>query len=100
MGGVIAYYYAGNYIDFVTWKKECYIGPGYELISQTHVFKFLEELYSKCIPIGLVHPKGMSLEAELPITKENIRYLYDSEDTIACMPYVVAGLLFSVPIYV
>lgn len=87
-------------IDFVMWKKVCYIRPGYQLISTTSVFHFLQELHNLKIPIGLVHPKGRSQGGEMPITRELIRQLYDDPHDMACMPYVVAGLLLHVPLFV
>jgi len=86
-------------IDFVMWKKCCYIRPGYQLISKTNVFLFLKELYDQQIPIGLVHPKGKCDGGETPITRDLIRDLYDDPYEMACMPYVVAGLLLSVPLF-
>jgi hypothetical protein len=90
------YYNKGKYLDFVTWKKECYIKPAYELIKQTTVYKFLVEIYTvHKIPLGLVHPMARSNENR-PITKSFIKELFDSETEMSCMPFVVAGLLLGI----
>lgn len=90
------------YIDFVTWKKTCYITPAYELFSRkdNKVINFLKLLYNKKkISIGLVHPMGKLDQKEKAITPKYIRYLYDSPDIMTCMPYVVAGFLLNVEIF-
>ena len=49
-------------------------------------------------PLGLVHPKAISDNPEVPITKECIRQLYDSPYEMCCQPFVIAGFLLEVPI--
>lgn len=88
-----------KYVDFVTWKKECYIRPSYEYLPSTTVYQFLHELKEKKVPIGLVHPMGYKGVAEVPLTEELIRDLFDSAQIMSCQPYVVVGLLLGVPIY-
>lgn len=88
------------YMNFVQWKKTCYIKPAYELFEKNNsVIEFLKMVYhEKKISIGLVHPKGKDKYREKAITAELIRKLYDSEYEMACMPYVVAGYLLNVTI--
>lgn len=100
LGSILKYKKGEKYLDFVEWKKECYIKPSYELLPHTDVYKFLHYLWKENnIPLGLVHPKAVLTTAEKPITPEYIRYLYDSEDEMCCQPYVVAGCLMGVSIY-
>ncbi|CAH6419195.1 Hypothetical protein HVR_LOCUS393 [uncultured virus] len=100
LGETIAYHKDNRYLNFVQWKKECYIQPSYELLPQTTVFQFLQTIWrDNNIPLGLVHPKGMSDIGEYPITREFIRNMYDSSEIMCCQPYVVAGKLLDVPIY-
>lgn len=100
MGPTISYRKGSDYLNFVQWKKKCYIEPSYELLPSTSVFQFLKTLWSQHnIPLGLVHPKATKGIAETPITVEDIRYLYDTENEMCCQPYVVAGCLLGVPIY-
>ena len=100
MGNVISYRKGPDYLNFVQWKKECYIRPSYELLPTTDVYKFLHTVWSEYnIPLGLVHPKAKSDFAENPITPEFIRNMYDSPDIMCCQPYVVAGKLMNIPIY-
>lgn len=94
----IAYKYGDRYLNFVEWKKECYIKPSYELLPKVGVYQFL----SFCLkegrrPLGLVHPKGMDGE-ERPISKEYITSLFNHPDIMACQPYVVAGKLLNVEV--
>lgn len=99
MGDVISYRNREQYLDFVLWKKECYIRPSYDLLPHTDVYKFLHTVWSNYnIPLGLVHPKARSEYGETPITPELIRNMYDSPDIMCCQPYVVAGKLMNVPI--
>ena len=49
-------------------------------------------------PLGLVHPKAISGQAEEPITREFLRALYDSDTEMVCQPFVVAGRLLCVDI--
>lgn len=95
----VAFWYQNQPIDFVTWKKQCYIKPAYDLMPQTEVFKFLQEcLQIHHVPLGLVHPKAREAEKEDPVTPKHIRTLYDSSEEFVCMPYCVAGLLLNVGI--
>ena len=89
----------GKYIDFVEWKRECYVRPSYELLPNTGVFQYL--LYAwktERRALGLVHPKARKNCAEKPMTREMIKELMDSKDCMVCQPYVVVGLLMGVPI--
>ena len=97
----ICYYHNGKVIDFVTWKKECYIKPAYELLGRddNKVMTFLKYLFNeKKVSLGLVHPKGRSEHAEKALTKEFIKKLFDSKFDMCCMPYVVAGFLLGVKV--
>ncbi len=87
----------GRYLSFVEWKKECYIRPSYELLETTPVMPFLRQTWQSH-PLGLVHPMGLKGEAEVPITPEFIRSLYDSPTEMCCQPYVVVGKLLDVPV--
>lgn len=99
MDGVISYLKGTQFLDFVEWKKECYIRPSYELLPHTEVYKFLHKVWFEYnIPLGLVHPKGSSEHGEEPITPDFIRNIYDSPDIMCCQPYVVAGKLLNVDI--
>jgi hypothetical protein len=90
---------SGKYVDFVTWKKECYIRPSYKLIPDTAVFKYLERARKEHgRPLGLVHPKAQLGEKEKPITKKFIKKLFDSQHDMVCQPYVIAGKLLGVDI--
>jgi len=92
----VAYRYKDSYIDFVTWKRECYIRPSYNLMPSTEVYKFLEFVWKeKRVPLGLVHPKAMGAE-EVPITKEFLKTLFESKTVMCCQPFVVAGKLLGV----
>lgn len=94
----VAFFHREMPIGFVAWKKECYIKPAMELLrKEPNVMPFLSSLLAKGISIGLVHPKGRSEGAEVPITKDFLRSLFDG-DEMACMPYVVAGVLLSVSV--
>lgn len=86
------------YMDFVTWKKTCYIEPAYVLFEKNNqVIEFLKSLFfEKKISIGLVHPMGKKGKKEKAITKEFLRELFDSPNEMTCMPYVVAGYLLGV----
>lgn len=98
LGDVITYRKGTEYLDFVRWKKECYIRPSYELLPTTRVYQFLQQIWGQYnIPLGLVHPKAVLGNAEKPITAEYIRELYDSYE-MCCQPYVIAGCLLGVPI--
>lgn len=98
LGETLCYKLNDEYIDFVKWKKLCYIGPSYQLLPQTKVFQFLKKLYDSKIPIGLVHPKAITDAPETPFTTSQIRELYDSTDVLCCQPFIVAGLLMGVTI--
>lgn len=89
------------FMDFVTWKKTCYIAPAYKLFNRNdnRVINFLKLLYcDNKISIGLVHPMGKLGDKEKAITHEFIRNLYDSPYEMTCMPYVVAGYLLNIDI--
>lgn len=95
----IAYRHRDEYLDFVQWKKECYIRPSYELLPTISAFQFLQEMREKHHrPLGLVHPMARKARAEEPITRETLRVLFDSPEVMACQPYVVAGKLLNVEI--
>lgn len=96
---VLTYFHNDKYLDFVTWKKECYIKPAYKLIVETDVYKFLCEVREKGKALGLVHPKGKDTEKLKPLTKEYIENLFNDPYEMAYMPYVVAGLLLGVKIF-
>lgn len=86
------------YMDFITWKKKCFIAPAYELFNKkdNKVINFLKLLYcEKKISIGLVYPITKSSEKEKAITPEFIKYLYNSHE-MTRMCYVVAGYLLGV----
>lgn len=86
-------------LNFVQWKKMCYIKSSYDLLPKTTVFQFLLKVWKENnIPLGLVHPKNHDSENIEPITKEYIRWLYDTNEEMCCQPYVVAGLLLGVTI--
>ena len=94
----IAYCHKDKIIDFVTWKKECYVRPAYDMFQKDNnrVIIFLEYLFKeKKISLGLVHPKGRDGTKEIAITNEFIREIYDGP-TMCCMPFVVAGYLLDV----
>lgn len=99
LGDTLCYRKGTQYLNFIQWKKECYIRPSYELLPDTDVYKFLEQLhFTHKIPIGLVHPKAVTGAPEYPITFDYIRDLYNSPYEMCCQPFVVAGLLMKVPI--
>jgi hypothetical protein len=94
----VAYRYGNNYLDFVSWKKQCYIKPFYELAVKTKPYQFMNTLFKEHkISLGLVHPKSNEGE-ELPITKEYITELYNSKNIMCCVPYCLAGMLLDVAI--
>ena len=96
----VAFLYQKKYLGYVDWKKQCYIQPAYDLLEETEVMKFMRKIWEEHhVALGLVHPMGNKGEAETPVTREFIRELYDSETTMACMPYVVVGKLLGVEIY-
>lgn len=96
---IIGYRHKNNYLDFVRWKKECYIKPSYDLLPKTDVYKFLEKLLAvDKVSIGLVHPMAMTNTEIKPITKEYIQDLFDSACEMCCQPYVVAGKLLNVKV--
>lgn len=96
---IVSYRYQGIYLNRADWGKQCYIAPAYQLLPYTRVFQHLQQLHANNVPLGLVHPKGMKHEAEQPVTREEVRRLYDSPVEIACMPYVIVGAILHVPIY-
>jgi hypothetical protein len=102
LGATLAYHNnigeQNKYINFVAWKLNCYIRPSYELLPQTSVFKFLQTLVEKKIPIGLVHPKGFDEKIITPITAEYITQLFKNPNIMCCQPYVILGKLLNVEI--
>jgi hypothetical protein len=95
----VTYYHQNKYLNFVTWKKECYIKPAYNLLSMCSTFGFLWDIYKNHrIPLGLVHPKGLKLEGETPLSPIDIQALYNNTSEMCCMPYVVAGFLLGVAV--
>lgn len=95
----VLYYHDARYLKFVEWKKQIYIAEAYKLLPDIPAFQWLKKVWlDHRRVLGLVHPKGKSGSAELPITREYIRDLYDSETEMSCMPYVVAGKLLDVSI--
>jgi hypothetical protein len=93
----IAYYVEEKIVGFVEWKKKAYIAPAYDLIPKTSVYKFLSEIFhTNKISLGLVHPKARKNSPEEPMTSEFILDLYNSPNIMACMPYIVAGILLGV----
>jgi hypothetical protein len=95
----IAYHNGEHYLDFVSWKKSCYIAPSYELLPTTPVYRFLLSAWKEHRKVlGLVHPKGMSPHPEREITKQQIEELYNSPTEMTCQPFVVAGLLLGAKI--
>ena len=96
----VLYYNDGQYLQFVEWKKKCYIQPAYDLLPNIETFQWLKKVWLEHKrPMGLVHPKGKSDKGEEAITPEYIRELYDSEHSMSCMPYVIVGKMLEVPIY-
>jgi hypothetical protein len=94
----ISFRHKEKYISFVDWKKQCYIGPSYELLPDIKAFQYLKQVREELgYPLGLVHPKAKSDNAEEPITEELLRQMYDGDEMV-CQPYVVAGKLLNVPI--
>ena len=88
------------YMNFITWKKTCFIAPAYELFNKkdNKVIQFLKLLYcEKKISIGLVYPITKMREKEKAITPELIKYLYNSHE-MTRMCYVVAGYLLGIQI--
>lgn len=99
LGETIAYRYKDNYLNFVDWKRECYIKLAYELAPQTDAYKFLDRVWrKKNIALGLVHPKSIKSVAEKPITRELLTCLINSEEEMACMPYVICSILMGIKI--
>jgi len=99
LGETLIYRKGNEYLNFVQWKKMCYIKPSYELLPKTSVFQFLLKIWKENnIPLGLVHPKNHDSETIEPITPEYIHALYNSNEEMCCQPYVVAGLLLGVHI--
>ena len=94
----VSYRHKGEYLNFVEWKKECYIRPAYELLPTVPAYQFLEELRKARRPLGLVHPKAFEEESIAPITQKYIIDLFNSPDVMCCMPFVVAAKLLGVKI--
>jgi hypothetical protein len=99
LGDIVCYYHQERYLDFVSWKKQCYITPSYELLPKTKVFRLLQKLHAQDkLPLGLVHPKARNNDKLQAITRENIRQMFDSPTVMCCQPYVVAGRLLGVEV--
>lgn len=94
---IIARYF-NRYLTFVEWKKVCYIRPSYEMMDNISVFTKLKSIWLAGHPLGLVHPKAISGNTEKEITKKYLENLFDSEDRMACQPFVVAGKLMGISI--
>lgn len=99
MDATISYRYNMEYLTFIQWKKQCYITPAYDLLPHIPAFQFLQQCYDLKIPLGLVHPKSILNTAEQPITKEELRQLFDDPYEISCLPYCIVGKLMNVSIY-
>ena len=87
-----------EYLNFVNWKKQCYILPSYKLLPDIDAFKFMQELHDKNIPIALVHPKGYKGELDHPLTKQILTTLFNNPEVMACQPYVVVARLLGVEV--
>lgn len=98
LGETVMYRYGERYLNFVQWKLECYIRPAYDLMSETDVYRFLEKVYKKRVPCGLVHFMATKNESEKPITREFILELMTSPNEMICLPYVVAGRLLHIAV--
>jgi hypothetical protein len=96
--GCVAYWAKGDYLDFVSWKKRCYIAPALELLPSIKVYQTLEYIHAQGHPLGLVHPKGRSNGAEKAITLKQIKRMMESPTDMLCMPYVVAGALLGLKV--
>lgn len=91
----ICYYNLGRYLDFVEWKKECYIRPSMERLPALETYQFLVKVWKEQrMPLGLVHPMACGEGILEPITKEQLTKMFDSETEMCCQPYVVAATLF------
>jgi len=88
-----------RYLDFVAWKKRCYIQPAYELLKGNRVYEYLDMLRKMNWTLGLVHPMAYGDHPEYPVTPKDIRELFDSRDEMSCLPHVLCGKLLGVPIY-
>ena len=97
LGETVAYRKGDEYLNFIEWKKTCYIRPAVSLLKETTAYKFMYKVWKKKnIPLVLVHPKNVSSKPEEPITKELIISLIESKDQMLCLPYVLAGCLLGV----
>lgn len=94
----IAYFNKNQFVDFKTWKRECYIRPSYDLMPSTEPFKYIQQLYDSGKSIGLVHPMAIISHPQKPITPEFIRNLFDSNNEMCCQPFVVAAKVLGVDI--
>jgi hypothetical protein len=92
----VGYRYNGQLIDFITWKRECYIRLSYQLLPTIKAYQFLEYVRSHQRPLGLVHPKGMDEEIIPALTIPLIEELFQSKTIMCCQPYVIAGKLLGV----
>ena len=89
----IGYKYKDRYLDFVEWKKECYIKPSYELLPHVPAFQYLQKVHQEGRALGLVHPKGIDEEIIPILTPQHIVELFKHPVEMVCQPYVVAGRL-------
>jgi hypothetical protein len=95
----LAYRYGELYLNFLEWKKQCYIKPSFDLLPNIEVFKYLKFIvFELKLPLGLVHPKALNDKPELPITKEYLKELFNSPFEMCCQPYVIAGKLLKVDV--
>jgi hypothetical protein len=95
----IAYRAGGEYLGYVQWKLECYNKPAYDLLEVSPAYQYIVRLREKGWAVALVHPKAVTGQAEVPVTREYVRERYDSHFTHSCLPVVICGKLLGVPIY-
>jgi hypothetical protein len=96
---VVSYRHQGRYLSSLEWKKECYIAPALELLSDNRVVKHLAKLRERGWSLGLAHPMGVNGPAEMPVTREAVRAMYDDPFEHICLPFCLAGALLGVPLY-
>jgi hypothetical protein len=101
LGKLVTYCHEDKFLNFVQWKRECYIKPSYQLLPTTKEFQFLKKLWKeKNIALGLVHPKARNGNDNLvhPIRRQDITNMFNCPYTMSCQPYIVAGCLMNVSI--
>lgn len=91
----VTYIHKDQYLNFVEWKKECYVIPAYELLEDHPIINYLRGLRKKGWALGLVHPMALTDHQEA-LSVDEIRGLFLDDCEMACMPYVVAGYLLGV----